>query len=351
MTNQIFTLAELGWGQFYQSQLSMEECSEAIPLRVTEVQRNTLDALGAKGPQKVPVTGLLAEQGITVGDWLLVDAKTRSPLRVLDRKSEIKRRAAGKDYVTQLIAANIDTLFIVSSCNADFNPARLERYLALAHQADVTPVLVLTKADLSKDPQKYLEDAAREMPGHAVVAINARSTDAQSLLAEWCGAGQTVALVGSSGVGKSTLAIALTGQDILTQDIREEDAKGKHTTTARSMYRMLSGGWLIDTPGMRALRLYDVREGVDMVFDDIITLAAACKFNDCAHDSEPGCRVQAEIQAGRLDANRLNRWQKLQREDTRNTESASETRARNKKTNKVYSGGRARAKMKREGQD
>ncbi len=347
MTEQTYSLTELGWGQFYQSQLSPEECSETTPLRVTEVQRNTLDALGEGGAQKVPITGLLAEQGITVGDWLLIDIETCSPLRVLDRKSEIKRRAAGKDYVTQLIAANIDTLFIVSSCNADFNPARLERYLALAHQADVEPVLVLTKQDLCNDPQKYLDDAAREMPGHAVVTLNATSTDAQQHLAQWCGAGQTVALVGSSGVGKSTLAIALTGQDILTQDIREEDAKGKHTTTARSMYQMISGGWLIDTPGMRALRLYDVREGVDMVFDDIIKLASLCKFNDCAHDSEPGCAVQAEIQAGRLDANRLNRWQKLQREDTRNTESTSETRARNKKTNKVYSGGRARAKMKR----
>ncbi len=347
MTNQTFSLAELGWGPFYQSQLSVEECSETTPLRVTEVQRNTLDALGANGPQKVPVTGLLAEQGITVGDWLLLDAETKSPMRVLDRKSEIKRRAAGKDYVTQLIAANIDTLFIVSSCNADFNPARLERYLALAHQADVTPVLVLTKADMCEDPQKYLDDSAREMPGHAVVTLNARSTDAQTDLAEWCGAGQTVALVGSSGVGKSTLAIALTGLDILTQDIREEDAKGKHTTTARSMYRMISGGWLIDTPGMRALRLYDVAEGVDMVFDDIIALAAGCKFNDCAHDSEPGCVVQTEIQAGRLDANRLNRWQKLQREDQRNTESTAETRARNKKSHVAHAGGKVRIKMKK----
>ncbi|MBL4806741.1 MAG: ribosome small subunit-dependent GTPase A [Rhodobacteraceae bacterium] len=347
MTNQNYTLSALGWGQFYQSQLSTEECAKTTPLRVTAVQRATLDALGTGGLQRVPVTGILAEQGITVGDWLLIDNETKSPMRVLDRKSEIKRRAAGKDYVSQLIAANIDTLFIVSSCNADFKPARLERYLALAYQAEVEPVLVLTKADLCDDPAKYLSDSAREMPGHSVVAINATSTNVQVELAEWCGEGQTVALVGSSGVGKSTLAIALTGADILTQDIREDDARGRHTTTSRSMYQMISGGWLIDTPGMRALRLYDVADGVDAVFDDIIALGKQCKFNDCAHASEPDCAVQTAIASGELDANRLNRWQKLQREDLKNSESTHETKERFRKLTKKYSAGKARLKVKK----
>jgi len=347
MTRKTFSLIELGWGQYYQAQLSLDECAQTIPLRVTEVQRATLDAIGAQGETRVPITGLLAEQGITVGDWILLDITSATPQRVLDRKSEIKRRAAGKDYVSQLIAANIDTLFIVSSCNADFNPARLERYLALAHQANVAPVLVLTKADLCEDPAAYIKRAASDMPGHITLTLNAKSSDARDKLAPWCGMGQTVALVGSSGTGKSTLAIALTGAKILTQDIRTDDSKGRHTTTARSMYRMYSGGWLSDTPGMRALRLVDVRDGVDAVFDDIIELAARCKFNDCAHDSEPGCAVQAEIKIGALDANRLMRWQKLLREDQRNTESTADARARFKKTNKVHAGGKARLKMKK----
>ncbi|MEO1918209.1 MAG: ribosome small subunit-dependent GTPase A, partial [Paracoccaceae bacterium] len=241
---------------------------------------------------------------------------------------------AGLEAVPQLIAANIDTLFIVSSCNADFNIARLERYMALAHQAEVEPILVLTKADLCDNPTEYMARAA-ELQNVITVTIDATKGDTVEHLALWCGTGQTVALVGSSGVGKSTITNTMTGLKILTKGIREDDAKGVHTTTARSMYRMVSGGWLIDTPGMRALRLVDAREAVDAVFEDISDLALTCKFNDCKHESEPGCAILAAVKAGTLDTARIGRWQKLVREDECAVEPIAETRARNKSFHKM----------------
>jgi len=333
MNNETVTLADLGWSAFYQSQLSNEEVEEQRALRVTEVHRNSLETLGADGPVRVAVNSMMAEHGMAVGDWILTPRDSAQCERVLDRKSLIRRGSAGLEAVAQLIAANIDTLFIVSSCNADFNIARLERYLALAHQAEVEPVVVLTKADMCDDPSSYIEKA-RELQNVQTITIDATAGDTVAHLAPWCGIGQTVALVGSSGVGKSTITNTMTGLDILTRDIREDDAKGVHTTTARSMYRMVSGGWLIDTPGMRALRLVDAREAVDAVFEDISDLALTCKFNDCAHESEPGCAILAAVAAGDLDEARIERWQKLVREDSHAGETIAETRARYRKIHK-----------------
>ncbi len=341
------SLADLGWTPFYQAQLSLEECESHHPLRVTEVHRNRLDTLGTDGPAELPMTGDLADHGVAVGDWILVANAGAHPEKVLERKSLLQRRAAGTEPSAQLIAANIDTLFITSSCNADFNPARLERYLALALQAGVDPVIVLTKADLADDPDDYRHRAEAIMRGVLVEVVDAKSDDVADRLAPFCAKGRTVALLGSSGVGKSTITNALTGDEAATQEVREDDAKGRHTTTARSMHRTRAGGWLIDTPGIRELRLFDAGEGLDEVFEDIIDLAGTCRFSDCAHDTEPGCAVQAAIAAGTLDPERLKRWQKLLREDRHNTESVAEHRARSRGLQKMYREGQKRGKAKR----
>lgn len=346
MTNPL-SLADLGWTPFYQSQLSLAECDSHRPLRVTEVHRNALDSLGPDGPQRVPMTGSFADHGVAVGDWILIDAASGQPARVLDRKSLLQRRAAGNEPSAQLIAANIDTLFITSSCNADFNPARLERYLALALQAGVDPVIVLTKSDLTDAPDDWRRSAEAIMRGVLVEVIDAKSGEVVDRLAPFCAKGRTVALLGSSGVGKSTITNALTDDTAATQEIRQDDAKGRHTTTARSMHRTRSGGWLIDTPGIRELRLFDAGEGLGEVFEDIVDLAANCRFNDCAHETEPGCAVQAAIEAGTLDIARLLRWQKLVREDRHNSESVAEHRARTRGMQKIYREGQKRGKAKR----
>ncbi|HEX8373620.1 MAG TPA: ribosome small subunit-dependent GTPase A, partial [Geminicoccaceae bacterium] len=207
--------------------------------------------------------------------------------------------------------------------DADFNPARLERYLALANQCGTDPVILLTKADKADDPGRYERQAAALQQGLPVAIVNPRSPEAAERLAPWCGVGRTVALVGSSGVGKSTLVNTLAGADQATPQqtgaIREHDAKGRHTTTSRSIHAIAGGGWVIDTPGMRTLHVSDAASGIETLFSEITELAPSCKFRDCTHAHEPGCAVQAAVAAGTLDPERLSRWRKLLEENRGNT--------------------------------
>ena len=320
-----YSLAELGWSAHFAQQL--ETLSEtSTPARLTAVHRDRLDAAGTLGP--LSLLPSLPSGDYAVGDWVLTDGTTAGP--PLERKTVLRRRAAGTDARSQLIAANVDVLFVTTSCNADFNPARLERYLALAHEAGCFPVILLTKADQTNDARDFERRAERLTPYQIALSLDARDPGDVARATAWIGQGQTAALVGSSGVGKTTLSNTMTGAAGDTAGIREDDAKGRHTTTHRSFRPVTSGGWLIDTPGMRALRLMDAADGIDALFADIDGLAGTCRFRDCDHDSEPGCAVQAAIAAGDLDPDRLRRWGKLRSEDLRNSETVAEARARAK---------------------
>jgi ribosome biogenesis GTPase len=335
MNEQIHSLAELGWSAVFLRQLELDEIGRLPPARIAAVHRDRVAALTETGLVTLATQPEWSTNDMTVGDWVVFDPSAMRIVRLLERKSLLHRRAAGTGAYDQLIAANVDTLFITTSLNQDFNPARLERFLALAYGGGVAPVFVLTKADLCADPSPYL-DALREIaPAVPVVLLDARDTCAALRLTDWCGRGQTTVFAGSSGVGKSTLINALTGHDIATRGIREDDAKGRHTTTRRTLYALETGGWVIDTPGMRALRLADLGEGIDAVFADIAEIAENCRFSDCAHGTEPDCAVRAEIEAGRLDSGRLVRWRKMREEEARNAESLAQARARKRSFGKM----------------
>ncbi len=329
-------LAQLGWTPFFGEQVSAHESHTCQPARVMSVHRGRVTVRG-EGVDESISSSLSAQEGAedrpTVGDWLLIDRRTRSLVRILDRTSLFKRPAPGDDRRVQLIAANVDTLFVVTSCDQDFNVARIERYLVLTREVGVRPVVVLTKADLSPAPERLVDAVRTLQSGLRVELVDARDPASAARLGDYCGLGQTVALVGSSGVGKSTLVNTLRGSDgIVTQAVREDDGKGRHTTTVREMHRLgggaEGGGWLVDTPGMRELQMSEVASGVTEVFDDVTAVTLECRFANCTHADEPGCAIHAAVAKGELDPARVERWRKLTQEDAVNSAAAAVRRGR-----------------------
>ena len=330
--NGALTLAQLGWRPFFQQQLRLEQWEYPVS-RVIAQHRNRLELLGEAGEQGLDLHPDMPE--ITVGDWLVLSPEGNFD-KLLERQSLFRRKAAGSKVGEQLIAANVDTLFIVTSLNDDFNLNRIERYLSLANDVGAAPVIILSKADLSDDPEMFCRQVQALDSLLMVVTINCLDAGEVHKLSPWCKTGNTVALMGSSGVGKSTLVNTLLGKTVQsTGAIREDDSKGRHVTTGRSLLRIPQGGLLLDTPGMRELQLADCDAGVNTTFADITSLAEKCRFGNCQHDNEPGCAVQSAIGRGELKARRLSSYQKLMREQAFNSATLAEKRARDKSFGKM----------------
>ncbi len=339
MLNDIQLLTGLGWGPHFHSQLTPEEWGATLPHRVMAVHRGQLVLSNGGEDLFLDLAGkILTEDRLkhaTIGDWVVIERLTGDFLRVLDRKSLFKRKAAGSAHQHQLVAANVDTLFIVTSCNDEFNLSRLERYLALSYDSEVEPLIILTKADLCLDPGKYIGNV-RKMDSRVLVeAVNALDPDNLKCLESWCKAGQTIAFMGSSGVGKTTLVNNLGASNQKTGAIRKDDSKGRHTTTHRSLLPLKDGAILLDSPGIRELQIADCEVGLTVLFADIERLSQNCKFNDCRHDGEPKCAVEVAIQKGTLDTRRLKNFNKLMAEQRHNAATLVERRKADKDFGKL----------------
>lgn len=310
-----------GWKQFFQEQVAAHGSVAIKVARVSSHHGTRVLLLGEDGEFSIPVQSAEAVGGIAVGDWLVLDANTDRALQRLERQTVLLRKASGEEVKPQVIAANIDTLFITTSCNEEFNLSRIERYLALVLEAGIRPVVVLTKADLCDAAVEYRRQTEQLHPGLVVESLDARDPEQAKRLRAWCGPGQSVALLGSSGVGKSTLANALGAGDLATGSIRDEDGKGRHTTTARSLHLLPSGGVLVDNPGVRECQLPECQGGLTELFDDVLQIAQRCRFRNCSHEGDAGCAIGLALKSGELDERRLANCEKLNAEQARNSRS------------------------------
>jgi ribosome biogenesis GTPase len=325
----MLTLDDLGWTPRFAKAFEPYRDKNLAPARVCLEHTHIYRVLSPDGERLARVSGRLrhAAAGRTdfpaVGDWVAVETprsggEARDVVRilaVLPRVTHFSRRAAGNPTEPQVLAANIDVVFLVSGLDGDFNVRRIERYLVTARDSGASPVIVLNKADLVGNPDAFMREAALAGQGVPVEVVSAHRADSVARLRAHVGPGRTAALLGSSGVGKSSIANALIGEDVLrTREVRASDHRGRHTSTNRQLVLLPGGGILIDTPGMRELQLWDTGEPVAGAFADIESLGGACRFRDCRHASEPGCAVAAAVGAGTLAAERLESYRKLQAE-------------------------------------
>lgn len=318
-------LEQFGWSDALQQQFITHAANGLIPARVIVQQRGLYEIVTEVGELTATLAGRLAHDaedgGLPVtGDWVAVQARpgegSATIQHVLPRSTIFTRRASGPGAPRgQVVAVNVDVALLAASMNADLNARRIERYLATAWESGAEPVVVLTKADICSDAEDRLAEIEAVAAGAPVLAVSSVTGAGLEALRGYLKPGQTAVLLGSSGVGKSTLVNALAGrQQMATQAIREDDARGRHTTTHRELVLLPSGALILDTPGMRELGLWDAGEGISTAFADVEALAAQCRFRDCGHDSEPGCAIVAALESGDLDAGRWRAYGKLQRE-------------------------------------
>ncbi|MFD1774495.1 ribosome small subunit-dependent GTPase A [Paenibacillus rhizophilus] len=323
------TIRQYGWNEYWINQWSGMTIHETE--RETLIPGRIVGDFGSKyrirtddGEQWGELSGRLRHTLETfgeypaVGDWTSVKKADGGHLiiqGVLPRRSVISRKAAGSQPREQIVAANIDTLFLVSALNDDYNLRRMERYLIMAWNSGASPVILLTKADLCHDPESKIAEMEMTAPGVPVHAVSAHLGSGRESLLPYVGEGQTVALTGSSGCGKSTLVNWLCGADLqLTREVREDDSRGRHTTTRRELFLLPDGGVIVDTPGMRELQLWEDDGGLDLAFADIGQLSERCRYADCRHEREEGCAVLEAVSSGELEEKRLQSYRKTQRE-------------------------------------
>src|SRR5467141_2905355 len=319
------SLTSWGWNSCFEAFWRGGDWGNAVPARVVAQQRKFWRVAGDFGECWAEASGklrLAADEGAdwpAVGDWVVAELHgtdtTAAIQEVLPRRSKFVRKSPGKKIDEQVIAANVDTALLVSALDGDFHPRRVERYLAQCWESGARPVIVLNKADACKEARGRAAEMERVAIGTAVCVVSAMTGQGFDELEEFLRPGHTLVLLGSSGVGKSTIANRLLGQTIQeVQPVRESDSKGRHTTTTRELFALPGGALLMDTPGLREMQLWDAEDGVAQAFADIDGLAAQCRFGDCRHEGEPGCGVQAALSAGTLDPARLENRRKLMRE-------------------------------------